>query len=98
MIFQWLAKGVAVPFHGFSSMYLAATFFFLNGTFFFFLLFSLIILAHDMMEQRLDDSVRLMTKGEEVEDVGDTQVGGVGECYSRCTGFSNKIRWQDGGN
>jgi len=27
-----------------------------------------------MMERRLDDSVRLMTKGEKVEDVGGTQV------------------------
>jgi hypothetical protein len=47
--------------------------FFLTGHFSSFS-FSLIILTHDMMERRLDDSVRLMTKGEKVEDVGGTQV------------------------
>jgi hypothetical protein len=55
-------EGVAVLFHGFLSMYLATTFF-LTGLFSL-SLFSLIILAHDMMERRLDDYVRLMTKGE----------------------------------
>lgn len=56
-------EGVAVLSHGFSSMYLATTSFF-NGTFLSFSFFSLIILAYDMMERRLDDYVRLMTKGE----------------------------------
>jgi len=52
-----------------------------------------------MMERRLDDSVRLMIKGEEVEDVGDTQVGGRWRMLLEVHRIlSKKIRWQDGGS
>lgn len=52
-----------------------------------------------MMERRLDDSVRLMIKGEEVEDVGDTQVGGRWRMLLEVHRIlSKKIRRQDGGS
>lgn len=67
LIFQCVAMVVAVPFHGFISVYLAATFLFLTGLSLF-SLFSLIMLAHEMTElRRFDDHVRLTTKGEGLE-------------------------------
>ena len=62
LTFQCVAMVAAVPFHGFISVYLAATFLFLTGLSLF-SLFSLIMLAHEMTEpRRFDDHVRLMTK------------------------------------